>query len=92
MGRDKLAFLIGAGVVVYLAYLYRPHAPAVTLSDRAFGQSWTPYSWFEHHTPGVTLRHYPQSVGATVLPMAVQNESAGLAMQYLEVDSASYAQ
>lgn len=87
-----MAAVGGAAVIAYLAYLYRPHAPTVTLSQQAFGQSWTPYSFFEHQTPGITLRHYPQRVGATVFPLVIQNESAGLAMPCLEVDRASYAQ
>lgn len=91
--RSKAALLVGALAVVYLAYLYRPHAPTVTLSERAFGESWTPYRFFEHQTPGITLRHYPQQVGATVFPLVIANESAGLAMiTTLELDSASYAQ
>lgn len=88
------ALAVGAGValVAYLAWAYRSQAPTVTLPDTAFGQSWTPYSHFEHRQPGVTLRHFPQTTCATVLPLAIQNESAGFALERLEVDSASYAQ
>lgn len=87
-----LALAGGVAVVGYLAYLYRAHAPTVTLSAQAFGQSWTPYAFFEHQSPGVTLRHYPQQVGSTIFPLVIQNESSGLAMACLEVDRASYAQ
>lgn len=87
------AALGGAAVVGLIAYLYRAHAPTVTLSAQAFGQSWTPYAFFEHQSPGITLRHYPQQVGATVFPLVIANESAGLAMNTtLELDSASYPQ
>jgi len=92
---DKRAFALvgGLAVVGLIAYLYRAHAPTVTLSAQAFGQSWTPYAFFEHQTPGITLRHYPQRVGATVFPLVIANESAGLAMNTtLELDRASYAQ
>lgn len=87
------AALGGAAVVALIAYLYRAHAPTVTLPERAFGQSWTPYAFFEHQTPGITVRHYPQQVGATIFPLVIANESAGLAMNdTLEVNSASYPQ
>ena len=91
---DTRALAVGAGVALaaYLAYAYRSHAPTVTLPDTAFGQAWTPYAHFEHRQPGVTLRHYPQTTCATVLPLAIQNESVGLALERLEVTDASYAQ
>lgn len=91
---DKRILALGGGVAVVglIAYLYRAHAPTVTLSAQAFGQSWTPYAHFEHQSPGITLRHYPQQVGSTIFPLVIQNESAGLAMDTLEVDRASYPQ
>lgn len=91
---DKRILALGGGVAVVglIAYLYRAHAPTVTLPAQAFGQSWTPYAFFEHQSPGVTLRHYPQQVGSTIFPLVIQNESAGLAMDCLEVDRASYPQ
>jgi hypothetical protein len=90
----RAAYLAAAAAAAAGLYLYRQGAtPSLTADERAWGDvSYSPYVHFLHQSPAAYIRHFPETVGQNCLPQAIQNQSLGLAVPRVEVDSASYPQ
>ena len=84
--------VIAAAVGAVLMLRARGRMPTLTLSERAVGQSWSPYCNWLHQSPAGFIHHFPDQVGANCLPLVYQQEDMGQALNHVEVDGAACAQ
>lgn len=80
---------VGAGLLVAQA---RGRLPTVSLPERAVAQSWSPYAYWMHQSPGAYIHHFPSEVGTNCLPLVYQTEDIGQALDHVEVSGAGCAQ
>ena len=90
---DRRLIWVALGVLALLWVLRtRGQMPTLSLSERAVGQSWSPYAYWLHESPYAYVHHFPAVVGANCLPLVFQTEDVGQALDHVEVSRAGCAQ